>query len=245
MALKPFQSLTRGYSYFEGAIYQIKGLVGRYDDECKNELNAICSAHVVVLDVEEVTPKRFSYCGCDVLDGKLRILFQPDCLGTNIDAACEEGQIIPALNSAPSPTPLSFSARLSIRADFDAKVEECRKQIADATGNSDFKLNGNFADVFAKLNSVGKGDLREDWQSRLGGFTLNYFEGLAYQMKSIHVADDEMVREGFNEAVEKGEAAFRVVDSLTYGSYCECVIEDGVLYLQVSGKICVSDVTAC
>lgn len=213
-------------------------MVGRYNDECKNELNTICSAHVLTLDVEEETPKRFSYCGCDVKDGKLRILFQPDCLGTNIDNACEEGQLFPALNAAPATTPLSFSARLGIRNDYDAKVEECRKQFADVTGNADFKLNGNFDDTFAKLSAANKSDVHQDWQSRLGGFTLSYFEGLIYQMRYIKVADDEMVQEGFNEAVEKGEAAFRIVDSLKYGSYCECVIEDGVLYLQVSGTSC-------
>jgi hypothetical protein len=38
--------------------------------------------------------------------------------------------------------------------------------------------------------------------------------------------------EGMLEAVSTNEFAFRVVGKLKYGSYCECDIEDGVLYLQ-------------
>ena len=45
---------------------------------------------------------------------------------------------------------------------------------------------------------------------------------------------DEMLSEGFQEAVSKNEVVFRIIDKLKYDNYCECVIEDGILYLQVS-----------
>lgn len=202
------------------------------------------------MDVDDSEPKRFSYGGCDVADGKLRLLFRPDALGTNIDYACQGDQLFPALNAAPGAEgegqALSFLARMAVRQDYDGKIEDCRKQVAEMTGRADFKLDAKFEDVFAKLRDAGKvagGGVREDWQERLGSFALSYFEGLAYQMKYIKVAEDEMVREGFNEAVEKGEAALRIVDKLTYDSYCECVIEDGVLYLQVGFDSLVMNLT--
>lgn len=53
-------------------------------------------------------------------------------------------------------------------------------------------------------------------------------------MKYLKVGEDDLIREGFNEAVEYEQARFRLVDKLKYDSYGECDIEDGVLYLLVS-----------
>ncbi|KAL1862773.1 hypothetical protein VTK73DRAFT_6660 [Phialemonium thermophilum] len=162
------------------------------------------------------------------------MLFRPQALGTNIDAALSQEFLFPALNAAEGvPLPLSFKARTGIRADYDPHVDRCRAEIARLTGVDAFRLDGNFDDTFAKLKAAQ--GVRDDWEERLGSFTLQYFEGLAYHLKGIHVDEDDMVREGFNEAVDKAVAKFRIVDTLKYESYCEVDIEDGVLYLQVSG----------
>ena len=101
----------------------------------------------------------------------------------------------------------------------------------------DIKLNPNFENTYAKLleaSKDGKTELREDWASTIGVFTRMYFEGLATQLKWQKFNEDELLQEGFNEEVGKGEIAFRVVDALQKGTYSEAVFEDGVLYLQVS-----------
>ncbi|KAK3694411.1 hypothetical protein B0T22DRAFT_70583 [Podospora appendiculata] len=223
--------------YLEGAIYQIRYLVGKYGDDFKDEMNTICHAHVLTLGVEETTPPRFSYCGCDVQDGKLRILFLDTYLGTNIDYACQEDALVPALNNAPSDKPLSFKVRLGIRTDYDSNIKAVLHKVAEMLGKTDedIKLNPNFEDTFAKLDAASKvkgNSVRDDWQQNMGSFALKYFEGLVWQMNYQKVGEDEMVQEGFLEAVEKLEIAFRIVEKLTYDSYCEVVIEDGVLYLQ-------------
>jgi hypothetical protein len=46
--------------------------------------------------------------------------------------------------------------------------------------------------------------------------------------------DDVMLQEGFQEGVSKNEIAVRVVSKLVKGTYNEAVIEDGVLYLQMT-----------
>ncbi|KAK3393360.1 hypothetical protein B0H63DRAFT_406549 [Podospora didyma] len=229
--------------YVAGAIYQLKYLTERYGDELKTEINTIAHAHVMTLDLEETTPPRFSYGGCDVLDGKFRILFVEGNLGTNIDYACQENTLFPALNAAPSPDnkPLSFIARNGIRQDYDPKIDAAIKQTAEMLGKTpaDIKFNPNFEDSFAKLTAaskVKKNTIRDDWESNLGSFTIKYFEGLIYQMNYQKVGEDDLIQEGFLEAVDKNEIVFRIVDKLKYDSYGEVVIEDGVLYIQSTAE---------
>lgn len=231
--------LTDRHRYIEGAIWQIKYLVGKYGDEFKKEVNAICHTHVLTLDVEEQSPPRFSYGGCDVVDGKLRLLFAESALGTNIDYCCQEDALTKALDAAPTDAPMSYTVRNGIRTDYEPKIAGVRKQIADMLGKGEdaVTLNANFEANFAKLDAALKGgdtSVRDDWQRNLADFTLRYFDALAYQMKYLKVGEDEMVQEGLLEAASTNEYAFRVVDKLKYESYCEVDIEDGVLYLQTT-----------
>ncbi len=211
----------------------------KFGPEVAKEINTIAHAHVLTMDVDDAEPKRFSYCSCDVSEGKLRILFRPDALGTNIDHACQQDKLFPALNAAApgDDKPMNFIARTFIRSNYDPKIAATQTKIGALLEKPDIKLVPNFEDTFAKLQAASKvkgNDVRDDWQENLGEFALKYFEGLAWQMKSQKFEDDDMLREGFTEAVDKGEITFRIVDTLKYGSYGEVVIEGGVLYIQAS-----------
>lgn len=231
--------MTPLYSYFEGTIYRLKEFVDSYGENGLNELNTISYAHTMTIDLDET--KQFTYCGADIHEGQLRILFAEGNLGTNIDSALEKPVLLKALNNAPAPegsvVPLSFAARLDVSREYDPKAEEIQKQIAEILARPDIKLSPNFEDTYDKLSEESKSKdtgLRSDWQDVLGSFTRQYFEGLATQLKYQKFGQDDMLQEGFNEVVTKGEIAFRVVDKLEKGSYSEAVFEDGVLYLQVS-----------
>lgn len=192
---------------------------------------------MLALDLEETKPPRFSYGGCDVSDGKLRILFVEQNLGTNLDYCCSEEFLTKALNNAPSDAPLSFVVRQGIRQDYDPKIGEVRAKLAELLGKSEdaITLTPNFDANFAKLAEAhkgGKSSVRDDWQTNLADFTFRYFDALVYQMKYQKVGEDEMIQEGVLEAVSTNEYAFRIVDKLKRESYCEVDIEDGVLYLQ-------------
>lgn len=192
---------------------------------------------MLTLDLEETSPPRFTYGGCDVVDGKLRVLFVESNLGVNVDYCCESSSLIKALNAAPSDAPMSYVVRAGVREDYDPKIAEVRQLIAGMLGKPEdaVTLSPNFEDSFAKMEAAaagGNSSVRDDWQNNLANFTYRYFDALRYHMKNMKVADDEMVREGLLEAVSTNEYAFRIVDKLSYASYCECVIEDGVLYLQ-------------
>jgi hypothetical protein len=216
----------------------LKYFAEKFGEEGLKEINSIAYKHVITMDIDDA--KRFSYGGVDVNDGNLRILFAPGSLGTNVDYACESATLQKALNDAPAPggstEPLSFSARTGIRQEYDPKIEDVRKKVGALIAKPDIKLNPNFEDTFSKLkeeSKIKKTELREDWESNMGSYALAYFEGLVSQLDWQKFEDDDLLQEGFNEAVEKGEIAYRIVDKLKYDSYCECEVEDGVLYLQV------------
>jgi len=224
-------------SYVDGAIYSLKNFKDRYGDEGVKELNDICHKHSLGLDLDEA--KRFSYCGADVLDGQLRLLFEPDCLGTNISYCLEDATLEDALNSAPaaegSESKLSYSARTDIRREYDAKIGDIHKKVADILANPDIKLNPNFDGVYESLlaeSKVKKTELRKDWQKSIGSMAREYFDGFVSQLNWQKFEDDDLLQEGFKEAVDKNEVALRIVDKLQKGSYNEAVVEDGILWLQ-------------
>ncbi|KAI1848375.1 hypothetical protein JX265_008844 [Neoarthrinium moseri] len=227
--------------YINSAIYQLKYYSSSFGEDGLKELNSIAYKHTVTLDIDE--SKRFTYAGVDIHEGTLRLLFAPDNLAVNISYACEKDTLLKALNEAPAPEgsaeTLSVAARTSIRQDYDPKIEEIRAKIAALLAKPDIKLNPNFEDTFAKLkqeSQTKKSELREDWQLNIGRVACDYFDGLVSQLQWQKFEEDDLLQEGFNEAIDKGEIVFRIVEKLTDDSYGECQVEDGFLYLQCTAK---------
>ncbi|KAF6833992.1 hypothetical protein CMUS01_06353 [Colletotrichum musicola] len=231
--------------YITSAIYQLKSYVSNYGDDGKSEINSICHARSLLIDLDDRPNKndRVTYCGVIVRDGKLVILFSEGNLGTNADYAIESRTLLKALNDAP-PAPgadaaMSYAARTSIRQEYDEKIEETRIKLGEMLEKPDVVLVPNFEANFAKIREEGKkknSGVRGDWEGNMGNFTRMYFEGLVYQMTYQKFGDDDLLREGFNEAVEKGEVHFRIVDKMVYGTYGEVILEDGAVYVQTQAK---------
>jgi len=219
-------------SYIEGAVYKLKYILGSNEEQMKSEINGICHAHSITLDVDE--SGKISYSGCEVVDGKLELRFNAKNLWSNSGDCLDQSTFFAALNRAPAApgkaAPMNFQARHSVQKEYEPKIEEQRKQLAEMLQCEELKFNPNFEDVFAKLTAAGK--QVDNWDQRIGYYVGSYFEGLVYKMKYLKFGEDDMLREGFQEAVDKNEVCFRVVDKLVKGSYCETVIEGGVLYIQ-------------
>lgn len=227
------------HSYVDDGIFQLKSFANKYKEDGLKDLNEICGAHVLELDLLEDSSK-FTYCGGIVRDGKLVIVFNEKNFGVNTNHALETNTVLAALNEAPpaegNPSKLSFRARLSIRSDWDPKIEAVRAKVAELLENPDIKFEPNWDDTFAKLaaESKRKGTtLAADWEASLGSVVYWYFEGVKSTLEYKKFGSDEMLREGFNEAVEKSLIALRIVDALKDSSYCEVVIDDGTLFIQV------------
>ena len=197
------------------------------------------------LDLQYDDKKTYSYTGPTIIDGVLVILFSPEKLGTNTNDGLEKSALHKALNAAPPPPSangaapaLSFAARTSIKREWDPKVEEMTGKFKEML-KTDIKLEPNFESNFAMLKKNAKAaGLREDWEARIGGFFMSYYDGLHYQMQWKQFGEDDMLQEGFQEAVTKNEIAIVVVDKLETGksNYNECLIKDGVLCLHTTPK---------
>jgi hypothetical protein len=192
------------------------------------ELNKVAHTHIITIypDLE----KKNSYCGVDIHEGVLRILFTEGNLGTNSNYALEK--IEEALNEAAKNEPgLPYTARNSIKQEYEAKIEDVLKDIQKQLHNPDFKLNPNFEAVGEALKASK--DAREDWPRNLGGFIKYYFESLQSYLKYNKFEDDDLLYEGFNEQVTNNEALFRIVPKLTGdSSYYQILIEDGTFIIQ-------------
>jgi hypothetical protein len=168
-------------SYVEGAIWQLKSFGEKFGDMGKKEVNDIVTAHVLTLGA--MTDKKVTYAGVEVVDGKLRMIFNPENIGSNIDHALSELQA--ALNEAPQPggSALSPVARLEISQEWEPKAEGLRKKFADMFQVPDFKIDPGFEGQFAMMKAGGK-DVRDDWESRLGYATKEYFEAVEWTLKN-------------------------------------------------------------
>jgi hypothetical protein len=233
-------------SYIEGAVSSINWYNGHHPDNGKEEVNTICHARTLIMDVDE--SGKNSYNGCDVVDGKLRILFVASYLGTNVGDALNELPL--ALNAAEQPAGpdgkppvLGALARLSIAQEYTAQIGPLQEKF-DKMLNTPIKLNPNWDENFAKLKNFKEADSWEKqdskdgtrpFEKRFGAAAFNYFEGALSQMNYHKFGDDDMLQEGLLEALEKKEIVIRVVDKLAdeKATYNGCTIEDGVLYIEV------------
>ncbi|KAF5139074.1 hypothetical protein E5D57_002863 [Metarhizium anisopliae] len=221
---------NEGTRYVEGVEWQLKDFVSKYGDAGKTEINTLVPAHVLTMDLD--VDGKFTYCGCEVSEsGGLVILFGPDALGTNIDSAASEENLTKALNAASAPgLPMSYVARRSVRDEYDAQIVPIQARINEQLGR-EITLRPGFEEAFEKLKAAADAD--DHWEVNLGMYVREYFDALASWLEYNKAKDDEMVREGVNEAAERGEVLFRVVDDgVVKSGYNETVVEGGALYLQ-------------
>lgn len=209
----------------------MKDFLSKHGEEGKTELNAVAPNHTITLTA---SPK-FSYCGTEIEEGKLRLVFNPSCLGTNIDQAGQK--LAETISAAPQPegaSPLSYAARNSIKTDYDEKIGSYLEQARKALQNEKFAFDPSWEQLAAGLK--GGKDVRDDWETNLGNFATSYFEGFVGALASQKFDEDDMLREGLEEAVPNGVLKLRIVEKLTtsQSSYNEIILDNGDLVIQVS-----------
>lgn len=190
------------------------------------------SRHAVTLTVDD--SEKHTYCGSDIKDGTLRLLFHADRLGMFPSDASND--LVQALKSAPAPAgTMNLLARNGIKADYDGggAAKTVRADLAKALAVADLRLTPNFEANYARLAALDDA-APAGWDARLGRDTLAYFEGVLKSLRSQKFDSDEILQEGFQEAVVKKEIALAIVDVLDCGgSYNEVAVKDGVLVVQV------------
>jgi hypothetical protein len=216
-------------SYITGATDRIKSYITTYGEEGKNELNTVVTKHVIQMSSDQ----EVYYCGCDIHDGALRILFKDDRLGTNINDALQ--YLDKAVNAAPAPgATINFLARASISRDWEPKIGAIQQQIGKQLNNPNIKLNPNWEHNYAELAKAT--DKSDGWDSRIGQYSISYMEALQNQLEREKFGSDDLLQEGFAEMVTKGEVCLRVQPK-TKETYNEMTVEDGVLYMSVRNTV--------
>jgi hypothetical protein len=215
----------------DSGIGQLKYFLGKYKDDGKNEINTICSAHTLTMDLD--TKGKFNYCGCEVSPtGQLVIIFKEGRLGSNIHEALSEDALNKALNAAPQgENAVSYTARQGIKTSYEPEIGKVQEKI-NSLLQTEITLEPNFEENFAKLKAAP--DSYAPWEKNLGRCTKDYFNAVATWLEQKKFGSDEMLREGLTEAVEKKVFKLRIVEqSQMKKTWNESVIEDGVLYMQV------------
>jgi hypothetical protein len=214
--------------YFDAFRWSFKYLLESHKELMKDEINSVCPKHIVTL----VPSDQFSYSGTEVLDGKLCLVFHPNCLGSNINDVAQK--LADTLSTAPQPegaSILSYNARHSIKTEYDGEITPLLEKARTALQNPEFQFEPGFEAIGEMLKNSK--EVRDDWQTNLGSFAKSYFESFVDKLADEKFGEDELLREGLEESVTKGVLKLRVVEKLASG-YNEILVEDGALVIQVS-----------
>lgn len=220
------------HTYFEGFVSQLERYLTKYGADGKSAFNAVVSEKKITLEMDDVTPKRFTYCGCDVKEGRFRILAGEEYLGTNVsDACCEMVKAIEKAEEEAGGTGLSVGAKANVKETLDKEFPDLEKKFSEILGYA-IKLDANLEENFKTLK-VKRTDFNDSY---FGTVTLDYFNGFASKLEYLKFKGDDMMQESFQEACEKGVIKVEVVDKLVHGSYNDIIFEDGICKLQVNSK---------
>lgn len=153
----------------------------------------------------------------------MRILFNEQYLGSNMrDSTAELGKAINEAGIASSGSggaALDFDAKTAITKDYEPAIGAIEARIAAAIDALVITLYHNFEANFARIAACvasGQKDsmFPRQWQKNIGKDTISCFYALAEKLEDTGFKKDEMLYEGFKEAVEASEISLRIVDKL-------------------------------
>lgn len=228
-----YANLRSIHSYVKGFVRQLEAYLQLYGDDGKEELNTVCPNHSITLEAANIDRD----ISCDVNDGNLRILFREKRLGVNTSSASVY-KVEDAVNNAPLPAScsprMSFTARQSVRLQFDNQIEEVRLTVASILHVPSIKFTPNFEQIFDDIKVIRRArHAGSIWEENFGRTGLSYYKNAFQDVVSRSFANDEILIEAFQEAVYENEVCLRIVDKLNTDNSFEGVIEGGVLYIQV------------
>ncbi len=105
------------------------------------------------------------------------MLFNPECLGVNIDSVAAD--LVTALSSAPQPAgapTLSFATRDRIKNEYDTHIVSVLARARKALENPDFEFEPGF-EALGEALKKGKG-AGGDWEKSLGSYAREYLRVL-------------------------------------------------------------------
>lgn len=212
------------------------------DEEAKEVLRKVVPKHSSTIDATD----KVSYCGLDIVDGELRVVFNYKYLGSNISSVGEKiASVVDQALDALGENELPIVARRSIQKNITEKLPEWQELTQELFGK-EYKFEFDVRAALDKLSqfpddiSWFKDRINEAVPSFIGG----YFEAVLRNLKDLNFGKDDMLQEAFLDATGSQIIRFEVVDKLAKGkSYNDAVFVDGELRLQAAPKNFASNIS--
>ena len=212
--------------YFEGFVYQLESYLKTYGDDGKATFNSTVSTKQITLEIDDTG--NISYSGCDIKEGRFRILAGENYLASNISDACRNIlQAVENAEAAAGATGLSVGAKANVKETIDKELPALEKVFSEILGTK-ITLDANLESNYSK--NRGNQSFND---SILGTVTVAYFQGFVSNLEYLKFKGDEMMQDAFQEACEKSTIRLEVVDALQHGTYNDVIFEGGMCKLQV------------
>jgi len=221
--------------YFVAFIEKLK----KYTDDAK-DAEAMEALRKVVKQrsITLVPTDKVSYCGVEIKDGEIRLLFKHSYLGTNIsDVATTLPVAVDDAIDALGENDLPVVARRAIKEHLDPAVKELQEKLKKML-NKDYKFE---YDILASIRKLKEHPDDINWykqyiNQRVPEWTARYFKAAVEKLEKKNFGKDEMLQEAFVESTETGIIRFELVDKLKHGTYNDTIFEGGEYKLQVTPK---------
>jgi hypothetical protein len=213
-------------SYFEGFVYKLENYLKATGDDGKATFNSTVSSRKITLEIDDTG--KVSYCGCDIKEGRFRILAAEEHLASNIADACSNMlKAVEAAELAGGANGLSVGAKANVKATVDKDFPSLEKEFSEILGTK-ITLDANLEANFSK--NRGNSGFND---GQFGTVIVDYFKGFANNLVYLKFKGDDMMQEAFQETCSKGIIRLEVVDALKHGTYHDVIFEDGICKLQV------------
>lgn len=209
----------------------VERFVEEYGEDGRLHFNEAVTNGEFTLNVNE-SGLEASVIGCDVKDGTYRILFRYDCLGYNQNTIYET--MLSAIDSVPRESfPVEIKA--SIVTHWDRGAEDVRRAIGEILAMPDVVIDPSFEENYAAMKGGKPNSV--NWKEKFANVTLEYFNGgIKVQLERQGFKDDDLLQEGLAEVLTSKTFKLRVVEDMKNPGIHETFIEEGVCYIQVSGR---------
>lgn len=207
------------------------------DEEAKEALRKVLTKRSSSFQATDA--KGISYCGLQIVDGELLVVFNHQNFASNIsDVADKIDSVVDDALDALGENDLPIVTRRSIAKSLTPKIPEWQDKLQEFFGKQyTFEY-----DVRAALDKLKQFPNEISWfkdriNQALPQFISNYFESLVNNLEYLKFGKDEMLQEAFVEATSSLVIRFEVVDSLPKGkNYNNAAFVDGELRLQAAPK---------
>lgn len=228
-------------SYFDGLLSKLEEFRTTHGTAAMSSINDYAPQRIVTLEPTSDREVRFNTM--DFFEGRWRILFRDTAFGTNAQQA---GYNLSKMVYSPFPQPVpSMNTKHDIEQEYERRIQEVLNKIRTILAAPNLVFSPNLEGNSTSLTTCGvkKEKFGQGWDRALREATIDYYDGLRSQLEWQGFKGDEMMQNGFKEAVPTLTVSLLVVPEITR-KYNDCMVENGVLVIRTKPEAWWSNVDA-